>query len=336
MGNSFYTVVQYGGEATRGTAVAATKIWPGQAPKMTSDVKPSFVSEQLNVRTDQRRVAIYERLVTNNLSAEHGTFQQLLFPLSCGLKGSVTASEQTAGQTDYLWDFTPSLTAANNPEAATIEMGDDVQYWEAEYCMFDKISLAGTVAQDGGDSNVSLDASFFGRQWTSTTKTAALSLPSGEFMNAKTSRLYVDTAWAGVGVTEYSNLLRGFSVELLTGVHPDFTGSANKYFNAHKEGLISVMATITIEGGSNSTTLLGLQQAGTFRVMRLAINGSQIGSGTTHSCVIDIGGYFEQVTPIDGNDRSDNLSTFALRGAYDTTGAKLLQWKVTTNTNAWK
>lgn len=338
MGNKYFSVVQYGGEGTnsKGTAVAATKIWPGQFPKIGSDTKPSFISEQLGVRTDQRRVNVYEKLYTNSLSAEHGTFQQLLFPLSCGLKGSVTASEQSTGQSDFLWDFTPSLTAANNPESATIELFDDVQCWEVEYCMFDKISLSGNVSQDGGDANVSLETSWFGRQLTATTKTSSLSLPSGEFMNAKTSRLYIDTAWAGVGVTEQSNLLRGFQVELLTGVHPDFTGSANKYFNAHKEGMFSIMATITLEAGSNANTLLGLQQAGTFRVMRLSINGSQIGTGATHSCVIDIGGYFEQVGAIDGDDRGDNLATYVLRGAYDTTGAKMFQWKVTTNTNAWK
>lgn len=336
MGNSFFTVVQYGGEATRGTAVAATKIWPGKAPKVLSDSKPAFISEQLNVRTDVRRVNIYEKLYQDSLTAEHGTFQQLLFPLSCGLKGSVTASEQTSGQADYLWDFTPSLTASNSPESATIELGDDSQYWESEFCMFDKLSLSGNISQDGGDAPVSVEAGFFGRQLSTTTKTGALSLPSGEFMNAKLARLYLDTAWSGVGGTELANLLRGFQLEILTGLHPDFTGSANKYFNNYKEGLISVMLTVTLEGGSTANSLLALQQAGTFRVARLAINGSQIGSGNTHSAVFDVGGYFEQVTPIDSEDRSDNLATFVLRGAYDTTGAKMLQAKVTTNTNAWK
>jgi hypothetical protein len=199
--------------------------------------------------------------------------------------------------------------------------------------MFDKYVISGSIDQEGGDAPVSLEASFFGRQLTNTTKTAALSLPAGEFMNAKNARLYLDTAWAGVGVTEQSNLLRAFNLQILTGTHPDSTGSANKYFNAHKEGEISANATITIEGGSGAASLLGLQQAGTFRVMRLAINGSQIGSGTTHNLTVDIGGYFEQVTPIDGDDRTDNLATFALRGAYDTTGAKLLQVTVTTNSN---
>lgn len=336
MGNSFFTIVQYGGEATRGTAVAADRIWPGQTgTKVLSDSKPTFVEEQNNVRTMNRRVVVYQKLYRNNLTSAHTTFQQMLLPLQCGLKGSVAGSEQTAGQSDFLYDFTPSLTAANSPLSVTMELGDDVQFWESEYCMFDKITLSGSIDQEGGDAPVALDAGFFGRQLATTTKTGALSLASGEFMNAKLARLYLDTAWAGVGGTELSNLLRSWQIEILTGVHPDSTGSATNTFNAHKEGIISVMGTFTIEGGTTANTLLGLQQAGTFRVARLAINGSQIGSGDTHNLTIDFGGMFEAVDPIDSEDRGDNLATFSLRGTYDATGAKMLAVNLTTDTDAW-
>lgn len=336
MGNSFFSIVQYGGEATRGTAVAADKIWAGQASfKLGTDTKPAFIEEQNNVRTMNRRVVPYQKLYRNNLVSSHTTFQQLLFPLSCGLKGSVTASEQTSAQSDYLWAFTPSLTAANSPQAATIELGDDVQFWEAEYCMFDKINLSGSIDQEGGDAPVTGDFGFFGRQLSTTTKTAALALATGEVMNAKLSRLYLDTSWAGVGGTELSNLLRSWQIEILTGLHPDSTGSANKYFNAHKEGIISVMGTFTIEAGATANAILGYQQAGSLCVVRLAVNGSQIGTGTNHNLNIDIGGMIESVDPITSEDRGDNLATFAIRGTYDVTGAKMLGVSLTTDTNAW-
>lgn len=339
MGSSFFSVVQYGGEATtaKGTAVAATKIWPGQSSfKIGSDVKPTFITEQNNVRVNERRTVVYEKIYRNNLTSSHTTFSQLVFPFSCGLKGSVVASPVTPAQQDYLWTFTPSLTATNGPESATIELSDDSQNWEVEYCMFDKISIAGSMDQEGGDAPVTLDAGFFGRQLTQSTKTGALSLATGEVMNAKLSRLYLDTAWAGVGSTELTNLLRSWQVEILTGLHPDFTGSATNTFNAHKEGILGVMATMTIEGGTTANSLLALQQAGTFRVMRLTVNGTQIGTGTTHSLVLDIGGYLESADPIASEDRGDNLSTFVLRGTYDVTGAKMLQCSVTTTASAWK
>ena len=339
MGTTNFNVIQYGAEGTSGNAVAADRIWPGMAPnnlKIGTDVKPKFIREMNNVRVAERRVVNYQKLYENNLMTEDTTFQQLLFPLSCGLKGGVTAVEQTTSQTDYLWDFTPSLTAtANEPESATIELADDVQAWETEYCMFREININGTISQDGGDAAVSCDMPFFGRKLTETTKTPALALSTGELMNAKLARLYLDTAWSGVGGTELANLLRGFQIKIMTGVHPDATGSAVDTFNSHKEGEIAVMGVFTIEAGSDANDILGYMQTPTFMVARLAINGTQIGSGDPHNLTVDIGGYFEAVGAIDGEDRNDNLASFSAHGTYDATGAKMLGLTLTTDVNAW-
>lgn len=121
----------------------------------------------------------------------------------------------------------------------------------------------------------------------------------------------------------------------MTGVHPIFTGSANKYFNTHGEGLIEVNANFTLEGNSDADAIFDAQQANTFQAVRLKINGSQIGSGVNHSLSIDIGGKWERVSPLDSEDRDDNLHSAVLRGHYDATGAKLLQVDVVTNSNAY-
>ena len=334
MGNSFFTSVLYGKELTRGTAVAATKRWPGQAPKVMSDTKKTFVTEMLDVRAAERRSVVFQRLYRNNLTAAQATFEQLPAVFGCGLKG-VTPTETTPSQGDYLWTFAPSMTAANSPDSLTIELGDDAQFWESEYCMFDKISLSGSIDQEGGEASVSLDAGFFGRQLTTTTKTPAIALPTGEFMNAKRARLYIDTSWAGVGGTELANLLRSFQIEILTGVHPDSTGSANQYFNAHKEGVIGVMGTFTIEGGSNAAAILTASRSAGLVVARLEIAGNQIGTGTSRSLKIDFSGDYDEVDPISGEDRGDNLATFSVHGLYDTTGAKMLNVALTANQAAY-
>ena len=334
MGNSFFTSVLYGKELTRGTAVAATKRWPGQAPKVMSDTKKTFVTEMLDVRAAERRSVVFQRLYRNNLTAAQATFEQVPAVFGCGLKG-VTPTETTPSQGDYLWTFAPSMTAANSPDSLTIELGDDAQFWESEYCMFDKISLSGSIDQEGGEASVSLDAGFFGRQLTTTTKTPAIALPTGEFMNAKRARLYIDTSWAGVGGTELANLLRSFQIEILTGVHPDSTGSANQYFNAHKEGVIGVMGTFTIEGGSNAAAILTASRSAGLVVARLEITGNQIGTGTSRSLKIDFSGDYDEVDPISGEDRGDNLATFSVHGLYDTTGAKMLNVALTANQAAY-
>lgn len=342
MGNSLFNLIQYGKEnpAARGTPVAATKIWPGQFGNLGVDVKPEKVEEMLNVRMGSQRSVVYQRLYRNTIKVAQCSFQQLCFPFGGGLVGAVTPTEQTSNEGDYLWDFTPDLTAGNtnDPDSFTIELASmdeaDLQY-EVEYCLFDRLHLSGDIDQEGGSAAVAFEGGFFGRKMTETTATASLDLPAGEFMNAKLARLYVDTSWAGVGGTELTNLLRSFEIEILTGVHPDSTGGANNTFNAHKEGEIAVMGTFTIESGTKANDFLGYMQNATQLVARLAINGSQIGSGDTHNLTIDFSGSFESLDPIASNDRTDNLATFALTGQYNATGAKGLVVKVTTDSDAY-
>lgn len=335
MGSRFFSKVQFGKEATRGTAVAADTILLGKCPAVNSDRMPEFPQEDAGIRADAVRAVIHQYLYNNTLTTEHGYFQELPVLFGCGLKGGVSAAEQTGSQSDYLWTFTPSLTAANEPDALTIELGDDTQAFEAEHCMFERLRIGGQVSQGMEASPVTVEADFFGRQLTPTTFTTSISLPNAEPINAKLARFYLDTAWASVGSTEKTNILRAFDLEILTGVHPKFSGSGYKYFNTYGEGLIMATLNVTLEGNSDADAIFDAHQANTFQVVRLKISGGQIGSGQNHSLTLDIGGVWGPVSPLGSEDRGDNLHTATLRGYYDATGAKLLQVAVVTNVSAY-
>src|SRR5574343_1958167 len=163
MGNRFFSKVQYGSEnpAARGTPVAATRIWPGQMMQVLSDTKIEAPVEQFGVRMENRRALSYETLYQSVLSSSHAGFQQLLPLFGGGLKGAVSPSDGGAG--DYTWAFTPSLTAANEPDSFTLEFGDDAAAYRVPYCLFDRITIKGDIAQDGGAAPVSVEGSFFGR-----------------------------------------------------------------------------------------------------------------------------------------------------------------------------
>jgi hypothetical protein len=337
MGQRYFSKVQYGKESTRGTAVAATKILLGKVPKVGSDRKPIIPDENVGIRSKGVRALTHQYLYSNTLTTEHGYFQQLPWLFGCGLKGNVTPTEVTSGQGDMLWNQTPSLVSgvSNAQDSSTIELGDDVQAFIAEHAMFERIRISGQVAQ-GMDANpVNVAADFFARQLTPGSFTGALSLPTAEPMNAKLARFYLDTAWSGIGGTEKTNILRGFDIEILTGLHPKFSGSGNKYFNTFGEGIIAVTAQFTFEGNSDANAILNAQQALTFQAVRLQINGSTIGSGTPHSLKIDIGGVWEDVSPLGGEDRTDNLHTATMTSFYDATGAKELQVATVTNISTY-
>lgn len=337
MGERAFTKFQWGLETNRGTAVAADTYLLAAPMAINTDRTLQFPMDLSGTRARAMRSTTYEYLVQNTLSFDNDHplyFQILPMLFSCGLKGSVSPTEQTPAQTDYLWDFTPSLTAANAPQAITLEAGDDTQAYECEFTMFERIRISGEVGQDGVGSPVNGDFDFFARQWTAASFTGAISLPTTNIMSAKVASFYLDTSWAGVGGTQKTGLLRSYDIEILTGVHPKFAGDANKYFNTYGESYIDVMGTFVFEGNSDADAIWDAHRAETFQVLRLLIEGPQIGTGNNHSLQIDIGGKWETVTPIQSDDRGDNLHGAVFHGHYDTTGAKLLQVMCTTNVSA--
>ncbi len=308
MGARSLSRYQWGPESTRGTAVAATRAIGATPKAVPTDRVWEAVRLAKGLRVDRTNKRNDELLVRDTLTFENGYFQALPGLFVGSLDGTVTPAEVNVGQSDYKWDILPLLTAANTPKTLTIEMGDDTQAYEVEYCMFDRLVFSGEMGQDGGASPVKIDASYFGRQVTPTTFTASQVLhPSLEFMNAKLARLFMDTSWAGLGGTEQTSLLRGFELEFLTGNHPKFFGSANKYFDSYGEGDLGVMLTLTLEGTSGADSIYDLYQAGTERAIRLDINGSQIGSGATRLFRTDLYGYFESVVPLNSEVNGNNL-----------------------------
>mgnify|MGYP001268882206 CR=1 FL=1 len=338
MGDRFFSKIQYGPEivSTHGTAVAATKMLiGGKVSAVTTDRTPRAVVEDIGLRAESTRMVFEQLQVKESLSIPEGYFQALPLLLGCGLKGGITPAPVTGGKTDYLWDFTPALTfgTLNAPDSFTLEKGDNTQAFETEYCMVERIKISGQVAQGAEDAPVSIDADFFGRQWTAGSFTGSIPIPAVTGMNSKLARLYLDTTWAGAGGTELANALRSFEVDILTGVHPTFTGSANKYFNVHQEGMIAVMLTLTLEGSTaaNAIRTAFAVDPQVLAVARLSIIGPTIPTATPHSLNITIGGMWDEVIPLGEEDRGNNLTTCVLRGLYDATGAKMFTCNVVTD-----
>ncbi|RJX20820.1 MAG: hypothetical protein C4570_03425 [Ammonifex sp.] len=335
MANRWAQKFQFGVEAVNGTAVAADTMLLADPKALKPDRAPVQIPAALGVRGMSSDEVIYQYLVQDTLRFTTGYFQALPLLFSCGLRGGITPVEQTVSQADWLWAFLPSLTGSNALNSFTLEEGDDTQAYETEYCMFERLRISGQIAQtQGGESPVAIEVDYFGRQHTATTFTPALTAPSAEYMTAKTARLYLDTAWAGIGVTEKTGVLRGFDIEILTGAHPKMLGDANKYFNTHGQGFISAMMALTLERGATSDALWDAMRAKTFQAARLLLTGSQIGTGDNHSLSIDVGGIFTEAVPMAQEDRGNNIDTFVLASKYDATGAKILDVNVTTDVAA--
>jgi hypothetical protein len=338
MGERAFSKLQYGKEvlATHGSAVAATKILAGaEIQPVNPDRTPAFPEDSLGVRARSSRARIDQLLATNTIKVPAAYFQCLPLFFSCGLKGNLTPVEQTGGQGDYLWPHTPSMVASNTIDSITLEAGDDTQAVETEYVMFEGIKLGGVIAQAGEMAPVSIEGAYFGRQVTPTTFTGGLSVPAMTDINAKLSRIYIDPTWATRGNTEKTSLMRAWELEILTGVHHKFLGSADKFFTTHGESFIEAMLTLTYEGNATADAEFDAYRAGTKQVIRVKIDsGIQIGSGLTHSILMDVWGAYENVIPLSEEDRGNNLHKAIFHGLYDGTGAQILDVQVVTNSNS--
>jgi len=332
MGERALTSVQYGVESAHGTEVNATKILQGAEAVVPRDRIPSFPQESLGVRARSMRSEIYQiHVETLPVRIEHGYFQALPLIFGSGVKGNVTAAEQTESQSDYLWAFAPSMTAANNPVSFTMEVKEDVQPYTIEYCLTKRIRLAGRV---GVNEPVNIEFDMFGKQVTPKAATAALSLAAVEPMIANLSEIYIDTTWANLGNTQKTDILREFNIEILTGVHPKFHGDS-KLMTADAESWFEVMANFVFEGNANADAIFDAMQAQTEQAIRVKMYGSQIGAGDVHSCVVDMFGTWEEVTPLGQTVDGNNLHTALFHAYYDDTGAVLFDVNVTTDSNAY-
>jgi hypothetical protein len=338
MGERTFSKLQFGIESAvaQGMAVAADTLLAGaEIPPVNPDRAPSFPEDNLGVRAAGSRVRIDQYLAENSIRIPQCYFQALPAILSCGLKGGVTPAEQTPSQNDMLWAHTPSMTASNAPDSMTLEAGDDTQAYEIEYVMFKRIRMAGVIAQAGEESPVALEAEYFGRQVTPTAFTGSISVPNMTDIVAKLSRIYINATWAAKGTTEVTSLLRAWELEILTGLHPKFFGSGNRYFDAHGQSRIDVMLGLTYEGNASADAEWDKYRIGTKQAIRVQIDsGVQIGTGVTHKLTLDVWGAYETVIPLSNEDRGNNLHTAMFRGRYDPTGAQELDVRVITNVAA--
>lgn len=333
MGERTLSKVQFGKETTHGTVVAADTLLAGaEITPVNPDRVPSFPEDSLGVRARSSRVRLDQYLYENTLSIPQAYYQVLPAILSLGIKGGITPTEQTASQNDQLWAHTPSMTASNAQDSITLEVGDDDQAYEIEYVLAEAIRLKGEIAQAGEEAPVAVEIDYFGRQVTPTTFTGSISVPTMNDIVAKLSRIYIDTTWAGKGTTEKTSLLRGWELEILTGVHPKFLGSADRFFTTHGEGPFEVMLTLTYEGNATADAEFDKYQLGTKQAVRVEIDsGVQIGTGVNHKLTMDVWGAYENVIPLNEEDRGNNIHAALFHGLYDPTGSQMFDVQEITN-----
>jgi hypothetical protein len=336
MAERVFTKVQYGKESAvaHGTGVAATKMWLGSV-KVPSDRKPVYPPYNLGLRARSTEGHFYQYGVDGlTLSGpDNGDYFQML-PLLFSLffKGAVTAAETTSGQHDYKWTFTPSLTASNALDSATIEYGDNFEAYKVQYVTGKRLTLSGAMGQD---QTVKASLECFGDQIQVHAFTGALTKPATTQINANLSKLYVDALWANKGTTLKAAVLNDWSVEFLNGCTPGYHGNS-LVMDSVRESYLDFLLTLTLERSALTQTLMTAFNANPQTPMAFAIKvpGPAIGSGGTHLLDLSFWGVPEQGLWMDSEVNGANLDKFVIHSLYATTGAAEMAVELTTDINA--
>ena len=244
------------------------------------------------------------------------TFEELLYPLLCGLQGVAAPTAQAGTPAPQLWTFAPNLAGAGEPATATFEFGisdGTAQLYEREagygICTNFEIGMAeGAIA--------TLDTTWAARASQAATLTPSLTpipgrtpVPSGRFS------AYLDDSWAALGTTRIPSRMRTGNVSVTPGVVPaeGFSGRADLDYQGVESGDFAATASLGFDYNAAATAEFAHQRAGDKRFLRLqAIDGDRM-------VTIDMCGILREVPTLGESGRVDT-STLALTAEADAAG----------------
>lgn len=339
MGEKVLSFVQFGKETTHGTAVAADTIllFTLDAGDADREVHLPKVDYGGRMQGHAKNSTMKMVGVNSTLDDADGLYYEALpIMLNMCLIGAQTGTEQTTSQSDYLYTFTAPNTGAETVDTGTFEFGDDNQAYEFAYGLGTDMTISG----DAASGEVHGKMTVVGDRRIQTTKTAALTVPDVEFMDAKLSRLYIDSTWASLGSTELTDALVSWEFHLMGGVHAKRLGGSTRLITSHNQGEIDATLTLTVERNAavKAEELIALPAstyASTMRAVRLTVTGTLIGSTKSHSLTIDMTGVYTNWQPM-GGETDGNLHDVITIGLAkdDTASSDTLEILISTSTTA--
>jgi hypothetical protein len=243
-----FTYFNIGKETTRGTPVAPTRQLYLEG---TGNFEPSFninfhEGENYGRRSRIRRATSQgEDVVIHGRSVNGFPFDSYVFPLS-QLLGALV---YTGAGADRTVTVVPSMTAANNPLAFSVDVGDDVQNWRLQYAMLTRWKQSA-----GLNDLTQLEFDGFAQRAVKTAKASpaantAVVIP-GDLWTWKFA-----TTFAGLtGASVQANLVVDHELEVLTGIVAEHYQDGNPYFGQHVETSIGGTLKLTVESTAFAIT----------------------------------------------------------------------------------
>lgn len=306
--------LQIGIESVKGTLVAATD-------QLVANWNPQeIINREYSTYPRGKRATvggdglIVQRHTELDLDMDL-TPQEVIYLLSCGVRGSVSPS---GGGDPYTWVFTPQLsTAVVTVDSMTVEMvvGDGTTNHYARefgYALVQELGFRWAFNQ-----KAQMTAKLFGRTVQTTTPTGSLTpIANREELASALLAVYIDDAWASLGGTQFTGIVRSVNLDLDTGLRPDFTldNRSDRDMTKHLAGGTSGSIQMVLELDATGALEIADWRAGTRRYIRLKQNTG----GGSHYIQFDLSVRITDVSHSD--DNGQRLVTIDGELVYDETG----------------
>jgi hypothetical protein len=312
-GTQVFTYANFGKETTRGTPVAPTRqLYVDGTGVLGVDPALNFhEDENAGIRTRIRRVTQQSEDVNLKIRTTSGVgYDDLVIPFS-QLKGAMTGVGAGADKT---WTATPAMTAANNPEAYSVDVGDETQNWRCQYAMWRSFKIGAAL----GDVTF-LEGDLFAQRAIKGAKASPAVNSAIKIPGALWTVKYAATLAGLPGASINLNHLIDWELEVMTGLKWRHYMDGNLYGAQHVETDIAATLSLTVE-----STALAVSEfydkwlAQTLDFVRLKATGPTLGA-SNYSAQVDLPVLYSNVEPIGAEDDGVNLYKVEANLSYDGT-----------------
>lgn len=312
---------------------------PGSAEEATEIILDSLMSTAYGDKVihypEQDRNSLSANLADDfivgrqaNLSMEGVLNDRLAcYILSNSIRGNISPTQPGGGEQPnyYRWEFEPGITTGNTPDITdgidtfTIEYGDNVQSYETEYCFTESFSFTGAPNEP-----VMYTWDIIGRQITESVKTNPLSIATRQQFISNKTRFYIDTSWAGMGGTQKTGMLLGWTWTYETGFTARYAFDNTLYFSGVNEAKKRTQLELTYLRGSDSESEKNKYDNRTTTYLIIQPDATtELDSGKDNPPRLTLKGAF-RYTDWPETDDADGAQTITVsaESVYDSSGGK--------------
>lgn len=314
--------IQLAKEATAGIATTATTRWRGLGALDDNRIV-TFPEEFIGIIGGGDRSYIAKTEASMSMDETDATFEQLPHLLIASI-ANTTAGTQQGTSSGYVYTYTIPTTTAPTINTYTIRAGDNESAEIMSYAFVQSFSIKGNAGEP-----VMMSAEWTGREVTTSTFSAGVTVPDVETILSARNAMYLDAVSSTYGTTPIDETLIAFEVNVENAMMPKWvmrpygaaSGSQTAFAFAYA-GNREITGSLTLEHNSTAGTQITAFRAQTPQLMRLYFFGSDLTTtGTPYTdktLIIDLPIKFEDLEPLDDID-GNSIVKLNFRSRYNAT-----------------